>query len=92
MPTEPLAISDSSLLLLLQLANPLAQDDRGRFLADVADRLKGEPEPGDGVVARAARAAQSRYLRPPETVELRRVPSSRIAGARLHKPNGNGGG
>ena len=41
---------------------------------------------------RIAREVQRRYLKPVVPVELRRMPKSRIPGARLHKPtNGNGG-
>lgn len=85
----PLAISDASLSLLLQLASPLAIDDRGKFLTDVADLLKREPELGDGAVARAARAAQSRYLRPATTADLRAVPKYEL---KLRNGSGRGNG
>jgi len=91
MPSAPLAISDESLKLLLELAYPLAQDDRSSFLEDVARELHGR-ELGDGLVGRVARDVQKRYLRPPPTEEMRKGSQSRIAGSRLHKPNGNGAG
>ena len=88
----PIPLSDVAMATLMQLASPLAVEDRGLFLRDIAVRLQDEPAIGDGVVIRIAREVQRRYLKPVEPVEIRRVPKSRIPGARLHKPtNGNGG-
>lgn len=92
MPTEPIRLSDAALVDVHRLAQPLHQSDRSRFLEDIAARLAGERELGDGVVHRVAVEIQKKYLQPPDTVELRRQAASRIAGARLHKPNGNGSG
>jgi hypothetical protein len=88
----PIPLSDVAMATLMQLASPLAVEDRGLFLRDIAARLQDEPAIGDGVVIRIAREAQRRYLKPVEPVEIRRAPMSRIPGTRLHKPtNGNGG-
>jgi hypothetical protein len=57
-----LALSDECMGLILQLAKPLARTDRGRFLRDVAARLRGEAEVGPGSIARVAREIQRRYL------------------------------
>lgn len=92
MPTEPLAISDAALVKLLELAQPLSSLDRSRFLEDIAAALRGHTEIGDGLVVRTARMCQKKYLVVPPADELRRVPSSRIAGTRLSKANGNGSG
>jgi len=91
MPPRPLAISDESLKLLLELSYPLSAIDRSSFLEDVARELHGR-EIGDGVVGRVARMVQKKYLRVPETVEMRKGSQSRIPGSRLHKGNGTGGG
>ena len=64
---------------LMQLANPLAVEDRGLFLRDIAARLQDEPAIGDGVVIRIAREVQRRYLKPVEPVETRRRASCRAS-------------
>lgn len=70
---EPLRLSDVSLLHVLHLAAPLSQLDRSRFLEDIAARLAGERELGDGLVGRVARECQAKYLRPATTADLRGV-------------------
>ena len=91
----PIPLSDVAMATLMQLASPLAVEDRGLFLRDIAVRLQDEPAIGDGVVIRIAREVQRRYLKPVEPVEpveIRRTPKSRIASSRLHKPTNRNGG
>jgi hypothetical protein len=49
---------------VLQAAQPLAVDDRGAFLQDVAAALQGQ-ELGDGVVYRTIAEVLRRYYDPP---------------------------
>jgi hypothetical protein len=55
---RPLALTDDQMAQILRSAQPLAPSARSAFLHDVAQALNGH-EIGDGVVARAAREAQS---------------------------------
>ena len=84
----PIPLSDVAMATLMQLASPLAVEDRGLFLRDIAARLEDEPVIGDGVVIRIAREMQRRYLKPVDTVEIRRTPRSRIPGTAGHKVDG----
>ena len=84
MPSAPLAISDASLKLLLELSHPLSAIDRSSFLEDVAREFHG-PEVGDGVVGRVAGEVQKRHLGPPPPEEMRKGSQSRIAGSRLSR-------
>jgi len=54
-----LPFTDQKLSLLHELAAPLAPSQRSAFLQDVARRLHGVVELGDGTVAQAAREAQA---------------------------------
>jgi hypothetical protein len=92
-PSRPIALSDVGLQVLIELSRPLPPPDREAFLLSVAAELREHADPvGDGLLFRVAREVQRRYLRVPEPAEMRKQSQSRIAGARLHKPNGNGGG
>ena len=91
---EPLHLSNTALVTVLQLAQPLSPIDRSLFLEDIAAALRGHPDlwDADGLVIRTARDLQHKYLRPVEPAELRRQSLSRIPGTRLAKPNGKGNG
>ena len=60
----PLALTDVQLAVIQGLAEPLHPEDRDGYLRRVAELLHGR-QLGDGVVSRAARTAQSEFLRPP---------------------------
>jgi hypothetical protein len=49
---------------------PLHPHDRGPYLQRVAAMLQGQQELGDGIVSRAAKAAQQEFLRPPLRPQL----------------------
>jgi len=55
---KALHLTDQQLVLLRELAAPLAPSQRAAFLQEVARRLRGI-ELGDGAVAQAAREAQA---------------------------------
>jgi hypothetical protein len=63
--TKPIALTDDQLATIKQAAQPLHPNDRGPYLERVAGMLQGHQELGDGIVSRAAKAAQSEFLRPP---------------------------
>jgi hypothetical protein len=63
--SAPLSLSDEQLDALLRAAEPLQPGDRTSFLEAVAAKLQGQPL-GDGVVFRAIRETQGRFLNPPE--------------------------
>jgi hypothetical protein len=63
--SDPIALTDEQLDIVRRAAEPLHPQDRRAFLLVVAELLNGH-EIGDGVVARAARDAQQRFLRPVE--------------------------
>jgi hypothetical protein len=62
----PLALSDKSLTVLMDLAAPLPRHLRSDFLENVAMRLRREPLLGDAVVSRIGREVQQQFLRPPK--------------------------
>jgi hypothetical protein len=59
--STPLALSDEEADILHRLALPIAWGQRGQFLERVADALASCPEPGPGVVYRAAREIQRSF-------------------------------
>jgi hypothetical protein len=63
--TKPIGLTDNQLHTIQQAAAPLHPNDRGPYLERVAGMLQGQGELGDGVVSRAAKAAQGEFLRPP---------------------------
>jgi hypothetical protein len=62
---SPLALTDDQLSIIQRAAGPLHPHDRSAYLETVAELLNGH-ELGDGIVARAAREAQAKFLRPPD--------------------------
>jgi hypothetical protein len=70
---QPLALTDDQMSIIQRAASPLHPHDRGPFLERVAELLQGH-ELGDGIVSRAARAAQRQFLRAPD------LEPSRVAG------------
>jgi hypothetical protein len=60
----PLGLSNLQAEQVWQLAQPLARADRAKYLQRFAELLSLEVEVGDGSVSRAARPAQSEFLRP----------------------------
>ena len=67
MTTTPrqLALTSEQYLTICQAAEPLAEADRGRFLAELAAELRNAAELGDGTINAAVRLLQRRYFRPP---------------------------
>src|SRR5262245_51333308 len=63
-PTMPLALTDVQLAVIRGLAEPLHPEDRDGYLRRIAELMHGR-EVGDGSISRAARTAQSEFLRPP---------------------------
>jgi hypothetical protein len=63
--TAPLALSDEQLTAVYAACQPLSPQDRDPFLRALAALLREEREIGDGVVARAIRALQREFFRPP---------------------------
>ena len=61
----PLRLNDHQLDTVMSGAGPLHPQDRHKYLQRVAELLYVQGEPGDGVVARACRAAQRAFLTPP---------------------------
>jgi hypothetical protein len=67
----PLALTDDQFAIVRRFAAPLHPHDRGRYLQRVAELLRGR-ELGDGLIARAASAAQLEFRCSP-TLEERRL-------------------
>ena len=67
MPT-PLALSDSQITSVMQLAAPLSPHQRSRFLEMLAARLNGRRELGDGAIHRLCRELlhQHKLFDPPK--------------------------
>jgi hypothetical protein len=61
----PIALSDSELDIVFAAARPLAVNDRGPFLQEVAECLAALPHLGDGVVHRMCAAVQREHWDPP---------------------------
>jgi hypothetical protein len=66
MPAPPLALSDSEIATIMQLARPLLPAQRVAFLEMLAARLNGQRELGDGAIYRLCRELQRQYFRPPQ--------------------------
>jgi hypothetical protein len=54
--------NDSEMDIILAAARPLAVQDRDGFLKEVAERLAGLPERGEGLVYQVVREVQRRHL------------------------------
>jgi DNA-directed RNA polymerase specialized sigma24 family protein len=63
--SRPLGLTDAQIDIIQRAAKPLPPRDRSAFLQTIAELLSGQ-ELGDGVVARAAAAAQRRHRDPPD--------------------------
>jgi hypothetical protein len=63
--SQPLALSDSELTLVLNAAKPLDVSRRDEFLQEVAERLSSLPHLGDGAVHRVCAEIQRRHWDPP---------------------------
>ena len=63
-PAGPLRLTDDQLTAVMRAAQPLAVDDRGAFLQDVATALRDQ-ELGDGTVYRTIVQVQQKYFDPP---------------------------
>jgi hypothetical protein len=61
--TMPLALTDDQLATIQNYAAPLHANQRGAFLEEVVGLLRG-CELGDGILVRACREAQKKFLRP----------------------------
>ena len=66
---SPIALSDDQLDIVRRAAEPLHPHDRGAYLQVVAELLNGA-EIGDGLVARACREAQRRFLRSSPALDM----------------------
>ena len=53
-----MSLADDALAMLVELTRPLAPALRSKFLAEVGERLKRQPEIGDGVIFRLAAQVQ----------------------------------
>jgi hypothetical protein len=60
-----LSFTDDQIDAIMRAATPLSPDDRSSFLEEIAAKLDGKVL-GDGIVFRAIREIQGRYLNPPE--------------------------
>jgi hypothetical protein len=67
---RPLALTDDQLATIRRYAEPLHPHDRSRYLQRVVALLDGR-EIGDGLIARAARAAQLEFRRAPAEADGR---------------------
>jgi hypothetical protein len=64
---KPLSVSDTQLLFVTNLVEPLRPRDRSRFLEELAAALRHELMPlGDGVLHRRARETFARHFKPPK--------------------------
>ena len=61
-----LALSEEQYLAIHHAAEPLAEADRGAFLAEMAALLRDARVIGDGTINAAIRMLQRRYFRPPK--------------------------
>jgi hypothetical protein len=59
------SFSDSQINMIMDAAAPLPAADRAAFLEEVVAALDGRPI-GDGLIFRAIRAVQARYLDAPK--------------------------
>jgi hypothetical protein len=62
----PVGLTDEQLKILFEFSRPLNQQERGRFMELVGERLRGfDGEVGVGSLTRIAVAAQKQVFRPP---------------------------
>jgi hypothetical protein len=65
MAPTPLALPDSQITTIMQLARPLQPQQRSTFLEMLAAKLNGQRELGDGAIYRLCRELQRRHYDPP---------------------------
>jgi hypothetical protein len=63
--SQPLALTQSELDIVLAAARPLEVSRRDEFLQEVAERLSSLRHLGDGAVFRAVAEVQGRHFDPP---------------------------
>ena len=63
---QPLALSDSQITTVMQLARPLSPQQRSSFLELLAGKLNGQRELGDGELFRLCRELQREVYDPPD--------------------------
>jgi hypothetical protein len=61
-PMPLIRLTDAQLDVIMAAAEPLAVADRDPFLRDIAARLQGGDEIGDGLIHRVIAEVQHRYL------------------------------
>jgi hypothetical protein len=87
--SSPLALSDSQLAAVMDIAKPLAAHERSRFLEMLASKLNGQQhEIGDGTLYRLLRELQRECFSPPEFVQDTSANRSR---AYVHRVRGRAG-
>jgi hypothetical protein len=69
------------LIFIQTLVGPLHPHDRSRFLVDLAAALRHEPEIGDGILHRRARAVFQKYFRTPQIITAQRPRPSALKAA-----------
>jgi len=62
---SPLALTDSEMTIVMRAAEPLAVQAHDAFLYEVAERLAGMSERGDGQVFRICRELQRKFFDAP---------------------------
>jgi hypothetical protein len=65
-----LRLTDTELNIVMRAARPLVVQDRDPFLHEVAERLSGLPQLGDGLVFQICREVQREHWEPPVGLEL----------------------
>ena len=73
-PSQPIALSDSQVDIVMHAAQPLSPTDRAAFLLLVASRLRGFDVIGDGLVSRVCREAFAQFWDAPDLSYARGVP------------------
>jgi hypothetical protein len=66
---KQLALTSEQYVMVCHAAEPLAEADRGTFLAELAAELRNAAEIGDGTINAAIRMLQRRYFRPPKVAK-----------------------
>jgi hypothetical protein len=65
-PRGLLALTDAQIAIIMAASAPLQPRDRSRFLEEIAGRLAGLDEIGDGTVGRVCRELQRSHFDPPQ--------------------------